>query len=214
MATEAFAPFGPTLAHRPSPLRVTPPPNSTTVHDMGGFDRFWDLWGLPVLPYSLAEFLPRLAVTMVLALLVGRVAAAPMGLSPRRAIVWMLCMLAPLAYTLSPSGFDGGSGCTLGLTPWQFPAAIFALDSRANVIMLIPVGAAAFLFKEGARRLAALLTALSLPLVIELVQLAAPSLGRSCQFFDVVYNITGVFAGFWLVAGTVALRDAVRDSRP
>ena len=180
---------------------------------MGGFDRFWDLWGLPVIPYSLSAFLPRLAITLLMATLVGMGAARRLGLSRRRAIVWLLCLLAPLAYTLSPSGFEGASGCTIGLTPWQFPGAIFALDSRANVIMLIPAGAAAFLFTQGARNLAALLTALSLPPVIELVQLAAPILGRSCQFFDVVYNLTGVLVGFWLVAGVVVLRDSIRTTR-
>ena len=180
---------------------------------MSGFDRFWDLWGLPVLPYSLSEFLPRLAITVVIAVAVGLVAATRLGLSRRRAIVWLLCLLAPLAYTLSPSGFEGASGCTLGLTPWQFPGAIFALDSRANVLMLIPAGAAAFLFADGIQRMAALVTALSLPLVIELVQLAVPGLGRSCQLFDVVYNLTGVLVGFWVVAGVLVLRDSIRATR-
>jgi VanZ family protein len=79
--------------------------------------------------------------------------------------------------------------------------------------MLIPAGATTFLFTTGSRRLAALATALSLPILIELVQLAVPSLGRSCQLFDTIYNLTGVLAGFWLVAGAVVLRDNVRATR-
>lgn len=180
---------------------------------MGGLDRFWDLWGLPVLPYSINEFLPRFAITVGIANLVGMLAARRLSLTRSRAVLWLVCLLAPLAYTLSPSGFEGGSGCTMGLTPWQFPGAIFALDARSNVLMLVPAGAAAFLLTSGARRLAALGAALCLPLVIELVQLVAPSLGRSCQLFDVVYNLTGVLAGFWLVAGVVVLRDTLRATR-
>jgi glycopeptide antibiotics resistance protein len=96
----------------------------------------------------------------------------------------------------------------MGLTPWQFPGALLAPESRANILMLAPAGAAAFLFPPGVRRIAALGAALSLPLAIELTQRVWSHLGRACQVFDVVNNMLGVLVGFWLVAGVVAMWES------
>lgn len=170
--------------------------------------RMWDTWYIPFIPGGIDNFGINLAATCVVAVVVGFAMGPLIGLARWRVMVWLGSVLTPLAYTLSDTGLDSAKGCSIGLTPWEFAGALFATDTRTNVIMLIPAGAAAFLFPAGVQRLAALTAALCIPQPIELVQLVATHLGRSCQVFDVVNNMVGVMVGFWLVAGAVAVRES------
>lgn len=170
--------------------------------------RWWDVWFVPFVPEGLPEFPRNATATAFGVLFVGLLAGDRLGIGRLRGTLWLLLVLAPLPYTLSATGSPGGLECSIGLTPWQFPGALLAPESRTNILMLVPAGAAAFLFPLGARRIAALGAALSLPLVIELTQRVWSHLGRSCQVFDVVNNMLGVLVGFWLVAGAVAMWES------
>ena len=166
----------------------------------------WDQISVPLLPSSLVNFLPNLAITLALGMLIGAWAAPRLGLSRRATgALWLACVLVPLAYTLSATRSGGLGGCEVGLAPWESRSALLAHETRANVVMLMPAGAAALLFPSGPRRLAALGAALALPAAIEVTQMVVRPLGRACQGADVFNNTLGVLLGFWLAAGVWVL---------
>ena len=174
----------------------------------------WDFWSVPFVPGGMPGFWPNFMATMVIATLVGAALAPRLGLSNRAlGAVWLFCLLAPLAYTLT-SAHVTASGCDIGLLPWESRSALFAGETRANILLTVPAGAAALLFPSGHRRLAALGAALSLPIAIELTQLLVGSLGRACQVSDIVNNTIGVLLGFWLAAGVWTLWVGLRGSGP
>lgn len=172
----------------------------------------WDFWSVPFVPGGMPGFWPNFMATVVIAALVGAALAPRLGLSNRAlGAVWLFCLLAPLAYTLT-SAHVTATGCDVGLLPWESRSALLAPETRANILLTVPAGAAALLFPSGHRRLAALGAALSLPIAIELTQLLVGSLGRACQVSDIINNTIGVLLGFWLAAGVWTLWVALRGS--
>jgi hypothetical protein len=169
-------------------------------------ERLWDQFSVPLLPSSLVNFLPNLAITLLLGILIGAWAAPRLGLSRRATgAMWLAALLVPLAYTLSAAGSGNPTGCEMGLAPWESRSALLSRETRANIVMLMPAGAAALLFPSGPRRLAALGAALALPAAIEVTQMVVQPLGRACQGADVFNNTLGVLLGFWLAAGVWVL---------
>lgn len=177
---------------------------------MESLDRLWAQFSVPFVPTRLENFLPNLAVTLAIAIVVGAWTAPKLGLN-RRAVgaLWLSCLLAPLAYTLSSIPGVGEFACEVGLTPWQSTKALFSVETRANIAMLMPAGAAALLFPSGPRRLAAFGAALALPATIEVTQMLVSHLGRACQGADVFNNTLGVVVGFCLAAGVRAVVDSL-----
>lgn len=166
----------------------------------------WDQVSIPLLPSRLGNFLPNLAITLIVGMLIGAWAAPRLGLSRRTTgALWLTCVLVPLAYTLSATQGGGVAGCEMGLAPWESRSALLSGETRANIVMLMPAGAAALLFPSGPRRLAALGAALALPAAIEVIQMVVRPLGRACQGADVFNNTLGVLLGFWLAAGVWVL---------
>lgn len=177
---------------------------------MESLDRLWAQFSVPFVPARLENFLPNLAITLAIGIVVGAWAAPKLGLSQRAVgALWLSCMLVPLAYTLSSIPGVSDFGCEVGLTPWQSTKALFSMETRANIAMLMPAGAAALLFPPGPRRLAAFGAALAMPATIEVTQMLARHLGRACQGADVFNNTLGVVVGFCLAAGVRAVVDSL-----
>ena len=182
---------------------------------MERLERLWNQFSVPLLPNGLGNFLPNLAVTVTIGIVMGAWLSVRLGLPRRTAgALWLTCMLLPLAYTLSAARGVGVAGCEVGLAPWASITALFSSETRSNIIMLMPAGAAALLFPTGPRRLAALGAALALPPAIELTQMAARPLGRACQGADVFNNMVGVMLGFCLASGVWVIWASLTTSQP
>jgi hypothetical protein len=150
--------------------------------------------------------LPWALPVTVLAVVAAALLAAPVG---RRLGVGTLAAWALLAsigaiaaITLTPSAdVPDVSGCDLTVTPLSLDALLSFNDRSLNVALFVPLG-----IVLGAVRLphrwAWLLGAFAAPIAIELVQLAAASLWRTCQAIDVLDNWTGLVLG--LAIGEVA----------
>ena len=163
-------------------------------------------------PYLAPEALPSLVPVLLFVLAVSAVAAIALGdrlgIGVIRGWVWVTCLLLPMAYTLTATTWTGSFGCEVELFPGG--AAAISGEALANVILTVPAGAAAMLFPVGARRLAALGSALTLPFLVEFAQMLSPPLGRGCQVSDVITNMVGVALGFCLAAGLWALWGSLR----
>lgn len=182
---------------------------------MERLDRLWDQFSVPLIADRLVNFVPNLAITVTVGLAIGAWAAPRLGLQHRASgALWLTCLLLPLAYTLSAARGVGVAGCELGLAPWESRTALFSYETRSNVVMLIPAGAAVLLFPSGPRRLAALGTALALPAAIEVTQMVVRPLGRACQMADVFNNVLGVVLGFFVAAGVWVLWVSLESCRP
>ena len=178
---------------------------------MEQLQQFLREWSVPLVPRGIANFWLGMFATLTIAFAIGALAWARLGFANRwRAILWTTCLVIPLAYTLTSAKGAGLPNCDLSWTPLLTPGALLNMDTRSNVLLTIPAGAAAMLLPTGAQRLAALGTALAMPVAIELTQLAVRSLGRGCQLDDVVNNQTGVVVGFWLAAGVAVLLQSLR----
>ena len=174
-------------------------------------------WSVPLVPRGIPGFWPSALAALTIAVAIGALAWSRLGFSRRwRAMLWTACLTIPLAYTLTSTKGAGLATCDMSWAPPFRPGALLNMDTRANVLLTIPAGAAAMLLPAGPQRIAALGTALAMPVAIELTQLVVRSLGRGCQLDDVVNNQTGVVVGFWLAAGTSVLMASLRmpASRP
>lgn len=182
---------------------------------MESLELLWTQFSVPLVPSHMGNFLPNLALAVAIGLIVGGWAAPRLGLTRRAAgALWLTCLLAPLAYTLSAIPGDGLSGCEVGLIPWQSTKVLLSIETRSNLVLLMPAGAAALLFPSGPRRLAALGAALAMPAAIEITQLLMRHLRRACQGTDVFNNTLGVVLGFCLAAGVWAVWDALSRAHP
>lgn len=157
---------------------------------------------LPWYPTFLPGFEINLVFTLGFAVAMGMLIAPYLQMRRWAAVVWLICLLAPLAYTLTATASGGLTGCDITGLPWDSRSALFAPNTRMNVVMMIPAGAALLLLPRGAFRLAGLGISLALPIAIEFTQMA-PFLRRGCQFADVVTNQAGVLIGWCLAAGLV-----------
>jgi hypothetical protein len=167
--------------------------------------------------------LPGLVPGSILALLISLagsgLTAHIVASSRRHAFALLLSLGFILAATLTPTPEPGPTEtghqvypgtCDVTrlrpLSPWLLTSIN---QASTNVLLFVPLGAAAALLPMRDRRTRVLLVACALPIAIEITQLALPVLGRVCQSSDVADNLTGLALG--AVGATIAAR--VVDSR-
>lgn len=158
----------------------------------------------PLVPGGLPDFVPNLLLTFLMAAIVAGAMCVPMKTPWPRLALWLGAILLPLAYTWTASAGAGTPGCTVGSLPWDVLKPGPSREIFYNIELLIPAGAAAFLWPAGPRRAAALICAIALPPMIEFGQLMFPGLYRACQLGDIVNNELGVIIGWCAAAGVVA----------
>jgi glycopeptide antibiotics resistance protein len=147
-----------------------------------------------------------MAFGIVLGSVLGLLLGPHMRIARWRLALWLVAMLSvPAATWTVPSHAARFEPTFRMCTEGQFPRPSmlysgFTTEVASNILMTLPIGAAAVLWPVGARRLAALCVALATPPVIETVQLI-PALRRGCQVGDVVNNSIGVLVGFAIAAG-------------
>lgn len=168
-------------------------------------------------------FLPGLAVSLVVAVVVSRPAAR--ALQVRRvlagAVVFSLGIVLSATLTPSPSGLARDIS---GLGPLEHhratcdlsrigPAAIGQYlslnDTSLNVLMLVPLGFTIGLLPGSRGKTAIVLLACAVPFAVEWTQLVAVPLDRACQSADVSDNLLGLLLG--LAAG--ATKGKLRHQR-
>lgn len=161
---------------------------------------------------GLLELLPWVPVGLAVSLAAAAALGGPLArsLGARPAIGWLLVIAVGLivSATLTPlrGQFAGpaalSSGCDLArFVPPTADDLASHTDAALNIVLFIPLGIAAALVPAG-RRGVVLIGAAFLPLLIEIVQLAAVPLGRGCQSADVVDNLIGLALG--VAMGTLA----------
>lgn len=166
------------------------------------------------LPAQLLGLVPNLLATLAITVVVAFWFAPRLGTSRWVAGLWLAALLVPLAYTWTPSWGYGSATCDWGVWPGDGAQARFFYEMFTNITLLLPAGAAAWLWSAGTPRLAALTVALAVPPAIEAVQRWSPLLSsRACQVSDVVFNILGVWIGFGAVAAAVAIRQSWQLNR-
>ena len=123
----------------------------------------------------------------------------------------LVCIGVVLSATLTPvkgaiEGTAVGTGrcdvSRVALPSLDQLAAVADNDTLVNVLMFVPLGFAVASARRSPRTAGLVLVVVTLPLLIEAAQLAAPILARSCEVADVIDNVTGLLVG--LVAGTIA----------
>ena len=147
-------------------------------------------------------FLPGVALSVVLALVV----CGPLGraLGVGRLTAWLLVVGVGvvLVTTLTPQrealelGALGTGTCDFSrvtLAPLAFYGG--KNDSAQNVLLFVPLGLALALVPRSRRKVALAAGAVLLPFAIEAVQRQAVALNRSCQSADVVDNLAGLIIG-------------------
>jgi VanZ like family len=158
---------------------------------------------------DLADTLPWLIPSVVVALVVSVVVSGPVGRSlrshPIASFLLVFSFGVILAGTLSPvsgGGFPTADVRTCDLSrQWLATPSDLVLpnDVVINILMFMPFGFAVGMLPMSGRKIEVALAAMALPLAIEALQLLLVPLGRGCESADVVDNLTGLFIG--LVGG-------------
>jgi hypothetical protein len=160
--------------------------------------------GIAVLE-TLAWFVPCLLAAAAASL----VAAAPVGraVGTGRMLGGLLTLSvgAILAATLTPiSPSDAGLAPGVCELERIGPASLDALrsinDTSLNILLFVPLGLILGFLPARRSTVALLAAAITLPFIIEGVQLTVPVLARGCQSADVSDNLTGTIAGFAVAA--------------
>lgn len=197
--TAEFAAFARiSRAHATSPL---------DIHDW--LDPLIRRW-LPTL--ALPGLLPALLLLVASAWLAALALRGRLRVAGWRIGLWTFAVLLPTAAVWTVAAYRADEAwrlqpCTPGV--WLHPSMLSSGipgEIAINVALLVPAGAAAWLWPGRKARLAALLTALATPGVLEAVQYLIPQLHRECQWGDIANNVLGVALGYCLVAGVMALR--------
>lgn len=178
-------------------------------------DWFAELVPLWLLPRGLPGWPVALAFGLAVGLLVGVALGPRLGITRARLALWLAAMLVVPAYTWTvPNSADRlpdtWEMCVKGYLPR--PSMLLSgvpQEVVANVLLLIPAGAAAVLWPVGVQRLAALAVALAVSPVIEVVQLV-PAMHRGCQVGDVINNSIGVLVGFALATAVESVWRSLR----
>jgi VanZ family protein len=161
---------------------------------------------LRVLAAVLPWFLPGLAVTAVIALVIAGPVARYLHTKRWIAVLLVVSVGAVLGATIPPDG-DGfvhdvplaPGTCEfgrIGLAP--FSEYVHFGDTSLNVILFVPLGLAIGLLSRSPARTWLLIAAVASPVVIEATQSLMPMLGRGCQSQDVVDNLLGLGIGLGL----------------
>lgn len=146
--------------------------------------------------------------------------AAARWLHASRPVAWVLLMTVSviLAGTLTPLNISDplqASARTCDLSRTGLPPLDelrWPSDVIGNVLVFVPLGFAIALVPWSRHKAAVLVAAAALPVVIELVQLAASVLHRACESADVADNLTGLVLGLGAGAVVARLVSAVRPS--
>lgn len=160
--------------------------------------------GMPVNPAGLKGFEGNLLATVLLAAIAASWLSYWTKVQWWRVALWLLTLAMPLAYTWTVATGDGTPGCHWGQPPWDFVPQAAKPEIAFNILMMVPAGAAAWLWPDGPRRLGALVCALVSPAFIEFGQYLLPQLHRACQAGDIINNVIGALVGWLLVAGVRA----------
>jgi len=154
-------------------------------------------------------FLPGLAVGVPVILAITPRAAR--ALAAHRLLVFAVLMalgvvilatLTPTSVALAGSDLSAGF-CDLGRLGLPPRSELLAVhDTLRNVMLFVPLGFTLGLLPRNPRTGALIVVAYALPFAIEMIQLAAPAIGRGCQSADVIDNAIGLTAG--LIAGSAA----------
>ena len=148
------------------------------------------------------------SVGLLAVLIVGPVLAYLLS-KHRRGAWWLagISVAAVLVITMYPEGRTVMPGCEVTL-PYL---SLGAVESVANVILFVPpvlFGAVA-----SRRPLVALAGGIVLSALIELLQLAAPVFGRSCDTSDLISNAIGAVMGAALAAAGLRIAASRRRAR-
>lgn len=155
---------------------------------------------------SLAEalpwFLPGLAVSALVALIISPFVAHVLGTPRAVAFLMVVSIGAIAAATLLPAagGLDMTAehvgGCHTD-RPWVAPLDHYLRPSEEslNVLLFVPLGIAVALLPRARRTLAVGIMLFGLSVAVESFQVLVPVLGRSCEIGDVVANTLGLGIG-------------------
>lgn len=150
---------------------------------------------------TLLIMMPWLAFTVLVgALVVGPFVGAWLVVRPRTTAV-LLCVatVAVVVLTLYPDGDPRPRvECAAGL-PYLAPTAV---EPTANVLLFVPVSFLAGVLLR--RPVVAVLGAVALSAVIELLQALVLVIGRACDTSDWITNAVGAVVGGVLAAGALA----------
>ena len=156
-------------------------------------------------------------MALVVALLVARSDDDHRGVHRRLAAASLFAAGLVIAVTLTPGGeaIAGGAPqhmvtCDVSRLAPLPPAALGRLtDESLNVYLFIPLGIALAFVPASRWSLLFGSVALALPIAIEMLQAAVPSLGRVCQSGDVIDNWSGLALGLAVGLIARAVRHAV-----
>jgi hypothetical protein len=168
---------------------------------------------------GLLELLPwvpaGVAISALVALVIGGVVARRLGMSHAGAFLLIVGLGLIVSATLTPLGGQlrpgaGVAACDLSRIGLPTLADLVAhTDAGANILLFVPLGFATALVR-GRQRWAILGAAVALPFAIEAIQLAALPLGRGCQSADIVDNLIGLMLGAGIGAAVVTVARAAR----
>jgi hypothetical protein len=162
-------------------------------------------------------FIPGTAVSIVVALVLSGTVARRLGTS--RGVAWLLVasLGSILAVALTPGRgapvpqpSPGGAACDVTrFGPASWAEYLQLGETTFNVLLFIPLGIAVALLPRSRIKSGIVLGAVTIPLAIETIQLAAAPLGRACQSADVFDNLTGLAIGLGAGLALIVLRRRI-----
>ena len=139
--------------------------------------------------------LPAALLAVVVAAVLARPIARRTGATPFATWLLLASLLAIAGITLTPSADAPDlTGCDVTLALPTIPDLTTIDDRSLNVALFVPLGLAVVAIGTR-RRVAWLLLAASLAPLVELTQLLASPLHRTCQAVDVIDNELGLVIG-------------------
>lgn len=151
---------------------------------------------------NITWFLPGIALSLIVGVLLARFVARRLGSSPILAGALVVSAGVILAATVTPiseseTPLGAARTCDLSETRLISLAELATLDDRSlNVILFVPLGVIIGFLPTTRGRWPIIAAAVLLPFAIESFQLVAPGLNRGCEGSDVVDNLTGLGLGF------------------
>jgi hypothetical protein len=167
-------------------------------------------------PLDLPLFLPVVLVVATAAVAGAVLFARATGAAKPLGVFVIIAIGVVVAATLTPqaAAFEGvrGSGsCDMSrLGPADLGGYLEAGETLGNVLLFLPLGIGLGLLPTSRTRAALLALALSLPFVVEGVQMVLPALDRACQGADIVDNLLGLGIGLAVGASTAWVMGRVR----
>ena len=151
------------------------------------------------IPWALPAAVAAIAIAGLLAVPVAR------RTGQTTAVAWLVLasLFVIVGITLTPSvQFPYGRGCDLTLATPTLRELVSLNDRSLNIALFVPLGIAVMAIRTR-HRLTWLVLAAAVAPVIELTQLLATPLWRTCQAIDLIDNELGLATG--VVAGSIGL---------